>query len=83
MAQLDLAFPRAEDVPPDARHQWARRSFMPGRADEWRCDPCGELATRSVLDASWEFHRPKLAASKSGVGDWATVSHACELRAWN
>ncbi len=51
MSQL-LLFPSRRneageiEVLPDLRHNWMRRSHMPGRADEWRCDTCGELALR-------------------------------------
>jgi len=58
-------------------------SFMRERRDEWRCEVCGELATRSVLDGTWEFFRPQLAKKPKGAWHWATISHVCEPRAWN
>ena len=83
--QLLLFTPRqASDGEPDTQHQWARRSFMPERQDEWRCDPCGELATRSVIDGvTWEFYRPRLVAEGKGKGHFANASHLCEPRAWH
>ncbi len=81
MSQL-LLFPARRneageiEVLPDQRHNWMRRSFMPGRADEWRCNTCGELALRD-LDNTWGFLSPVKGAEK-----WPKVSHECVKREW-
>lgn len=75
MSQLLLFTPPA-DAKPDARHAWARRSTFPGRADEWRCIDCGELAIRSI-GGGWAFLSPD-----RGPNQWGTESHAFESRVW-
>ena len=80
MSSQLLLFPACQnesgeiEVLPDLRHSWLRRSHMPGRADEWQCKRCGELALRD-LDRTWAYLSPV-----KGDAKWPKVSHECVQR---